>query len=587
MRLLIAIAALCTGLAACTGSSAPVVTTSSSAEQVTQDLRFTASDGISLRVKLGGRGTLGPRPVIVEFSPYDPGCCAEYAGPDYNYLQVHIRGTGDSDGGFDALGPRAQQDVAEVLDWACTQPWSNGTVGLYGFSASAIMVYNSLHLQLPSCVKAAVLMAGTHELYRDLLYPGGIPNIAAGAFVLVGIGGPAAVEAFSRLQRNPLDSLLPTTLSMFDVGIEYLLHPTLDDWWLQRGMRGDVNHLPILMITSFYDVEPRGPFQAFQQLRGDGAHLLVVGAHDGAPAGTESLRFDEQSAWYDRYLRGRDNGVEQQPKVQMLLSDGDRLQYLAGNFLRYDSSDWPVPGTQWTALALDPARSGTAQSLNDGSMGTTVPQATAVQSYPEIVSLPTATDPHTTAVVGSMNFGGYSFNTLLTAIPQLADMTLMEPLSLSFTTMPLGSDVWSVGPASLELSLSSTAPESDIYAVICDVSPDGKAHPVATGRLRTAYPDIDVDQSLTDAHGNVVQPHGVYANKNDAMPGTQRPYRVEFWPIGNRFKKGDRIRLYLLGVSAYHLPSLPGIDSVSVGGVGGARLLLPALPGSDLGAVLR
>ena len=81
---------------------------------------------------------------------------------------------------FDALGPRTQQDVAEVLRWACSQSWSNGTLGLNGFSASAITIYNSLHLPLP-CVKAAVLKSGTHELYRDLIYPGGVSNLVPGA----------------------------------------------------------------------------------------------------------------------------------------------------------------------------------------------------------------------------------------------------------------------------------------------------------------------------------------------------------------------------------------------------------------------
>ncbi len=103
----------------------PGATPSAAAEepQVIQSVRLPMSDGVELEVKLGGRGPLvdghlPPRPVIVELSPYEPGCCVEPAGPDYNHLQVHIRGTGLSDGGFDALGPRSQQDVVEVLDWA-------------------------------------------------------------------------------------------------------------------------------------------------------------------------------------------------------------------------------------------------------------------------------------------------------------------------------------------------------------------------------------------------------------------------------------------------------------------------------------
>ena len=61
------------------------------------------------------RGAARARPTIVEFSPYGRGTGTFDGGPAYNHLLVQIRGTGDSDGGFDALGPRTQKDVAEVL----------------------------------------------------------------------------------------------------------------------------------------------------------------------------------------------------------------------------------------------------------------------------------------------------------------------------------------------------------------------------------------------------------------------------------------------------------------------------------------
>src|SRR3954447_8270383 len=139
------------------------------AAQVSESPRFTASDGISLQTTISGEGPLAPRPVIVEFSPYGRGSGTLDPGPAYNSLLVQIRGTGDSDGRFDALGPRTQADVAELLRWACDQPWSDGRLGLNGFSASAITIYNSLHRSLP-CVRAAVLKSGTFDLYRDLIW---------------------------------------------------------------------------------------------------------------------------------------------------------------------------------------------------------------------------------------------------------------------------------------------------------------------------------------------------------------------------------------------------------------------------------
>ena len=111
------------------------------------------------------------------------------------------------------------------------------------------------------------------------------------------------------------------------------------------------------MIDGFFDVESRGAFQAFQQLRGDGARLEVIGAHDGAPKGTDGGVGDTQ-AWFDHYLRGAP--LAAQPRVRLWLADGDREDELAGDCVRYDGGDWPVPGTRWRSLALGPGGTLTA-----------------------------------------------------------------------------------------------------------------------------------------------------------------------------------------------------------------------------------
>ncbi|HEY6427593.1 MAG TPA: hypothetical protein VIX84_10190 [Acidimicrobiales bacterium] len=48
-------------------------------------------------------------------------------------------------------------------------------------------------------------------------------------------------------------------------------------------------------------------------------------------------------------------------------------------------------------------------------------------------------------------------------------------------------------------------------------------------------------------------------------------------PPGNVFSPGDRIRLYILGTPLDQLPSVPGLDTVLLGGTTGTRLLLPGL----------
>ncbi len=118
--------------------------------------RFTTSDGVQLQTTLTTGDPAAQRPTIVELTPYGRPGASFTPGPAYNHVLVQARGTGDSGGRFDAFGPRMQRDLAEVLGWVCQKPWSNGRLGLSGFSASAIAVYNSLHLDLP-CVEAAVL----------------------------------------------------------------------------------------------------------------------------------------------------------------------------------------------------------------------------------------------------------------------------------------------------------------------------------------------------------------------------------------------------------------------------------------------
>jgi predicted acyl esterase len=106
---------------------------------------------------------------------------------------------------------------------------------------------------------------------------------------------------------------------------------------------------------------------------------------------------------------------------------------------------------------------------------------------------------------------------------------------------------------------------------------------VATGRLNTDFPDIDRAKSRRDPRtGAIVQPYGRYDRPDPATPGAERLYRVEFWPIGNRFRAGHRIRLHVLGTSAASKVALPAANLVRVGGPRGARLLFPVLPGSDL-----
>ena len=534
---------------------------------VVVDARFTASDGVELQTTLTSSGPVAAKPTVVEFSPYGDNSQTLSVGPDYNYLLVQIRGTGDSDGSFDALGPTSQRDVVEVLEWACAQPFSDGRLALNGFSASAIVLYNSWHQQLP-CVEAAILKSGTHELYRDLLVPGGVLNLVPGAGVLALIGAPALLQGADRLQRDP-NSSLDVIAGLFGAGTSVLTHPTLDSWWQQRGWRGDANDIPVLMINGFYDVESRGAFQAFQALRDDGAHLVMEGGHDGVPAGTDGGSA-EAAAWLDHFVRGVDNGIESTPRVSLTLAKGSRASYLAGDHATVTAADWPVPGTDWAELSLTPGK----------GLTTAVPALRTTASYLTLPSLPTMTDSPTISLVEAAGA-----KALTGALPLLTrtDLASIDGVTgQTFTTRPLAGDVDLAGPLALDLQLATSTLGSGIWAVLSDVAPDGSSHPLTVGRLSTSHPGVVAQRSLTDDQGRVVQPYGDYTHPAPPAAGQFRRYQVELWPVGNRFQAGHRIRVPLVGTSLLSPLSLPGLHSVRLGGADGARLRVPVLPGSEL-----
>ena len=83
-----------------------------------------------------------------------------------------------------------------------------------------------------------------------------------------------------------------------------------------------------------------------------------------------------------------------------------------------------------------------------------------------------------------------------------------------------------------------------------------------------------------------MQPYGIYSQTSPAPVAKTRLYHVEFWPIGNRFEAGHRIRLDIVSESGASKPGAPALNTISVGGRNGSRLMFPVLPGSDLPAAL-
>src|SRR3954463_12405291 len=90
----------------------------------------------------------------------------------YTYVMVDLRGFGGSSGCLDWGAPGEQSDVVNAVNWAASQPWSTGKVGMYGKSYDAVTgLIGANHP--PAGLKAVVAQEPVYDLYR-YLYGDGI-----------------------------------------------------------------------------------------------------------------------------------------------------------------------------------------------------------------------------------------------------------------------------------------------------------------------------------------------------------------------------------------------------------------------------
>jgi len=95
----------------------------------------------------------------------------------YTFVMVDLRGFGGSSGCLDWGGPGEQADVVAAVRWAASQPWSTGSVGMYGKSYDGVTGLIGVNKR-PEGLKAVVSQEPVYDLYR-YLYGDGIRRVNA------------------------------------------------------------------------------------------------------------------------------------------------------------------------------------------------------------------------------------------------------------------------------------------------------------------------------------------------------------------------------------------------------------------------
>ena len=104
------------------------------------------------------------------------------------------------------------------------------------------------------------------------------------------------------------------------------------------------------------------------------------------------------------------------------------------------------------------------------------------------------------------------------------DQRAIEGRCLTYTTEPLSEPIAVVGPVRVTLYASSSAPDTDFVAKLCDVWPDGRSIQVADGILRARY-----RQSR--------------ARPQPLRPGRTYELDIDLWSTAWQFQPGHRIRV--------------------------------------------
>lgn len=410
------------------------------------------SDGVKLSTWLYIPEGEGPWPVIYEqrYAPIRADRTriesAEFAAKGYVVATQNFRGAQDSKGHFlayRALGLGEQRDGADTIDWFLQQPWCNGKVGSYGASQGGY-AQNFLAASKPKALHAQYMVDFGASLFHHGYRIGG----AARPLRLRGMYKTAGATV------KDGEALLA----------DQLAHPVYDDWWKVEDttLHWDAMSAPSFLIGSWFDRVSLGVVETFQgrHKAHPGKQQLILGPwvhgrynKDAAEVG--ELKFpdvakfsvvDHQMRWFDHYLKGESNGVDQPAPIRYYVMGACGEPGAPGHQWR-DAQSWPPPSKETPYLLLDQGR------LATGS-------ASSSAESTEWVS-----DPYNPPVLeGAQPQSGLDQRQLE-----------MHSGARTFTSETLSKPVEWTGMIRARLFFSSSARDADAIVRVTDVYPDGRS----------------------------------------------------------------------------------------------------------------
>jgi putative CocE/NonD family hydrolase len=523
---------------------------------VERDVEAKMRDGVILRADVYRPDTEEPLPVLLQRTPYgkgfsNPAFALMAAERGYAVVIQDTRGRWASDGdGYPFVHEKA--DGYDSVEWAAGQPWAYGKVGMYGGSYVGYTQWAAAVTQPPSlkAIAPTVTFCDPRDIfYREGAFALGVAVswlLMAGAQMAIQKGeksgeisaeekrtlmgqlieladGMAAGKTFRQLplQEMPLIGREGIATPFYDM----LTHPPGSAYWQRMLCAHERVRVPALHIGGWYDIFTGSTlcdFCGIQQVGGsevarEQQRLLMgpwlhgpmeglVGEVDFGVRASALLVMPDliQLRWFDRWLKGEENGILDEPPIQLFVMGVNEWR---------TEKEWPLARTQYRAYYLHSG--GAANTLSgDGKLSPEVPSDEPVDTY--------VYDPRNP--VPTRGGGLCCWKAALP--PGAYDQRDVEarPDVLAYSTAPLAEDLEVTGPLEVHLWAATSAPDTDFAAKLVDVYPCGYARNVQDGIVRARY----------------------RASQEEARPiepGAAYEYVIDLAATSNVFLAGHRIRL--------------------------------------------
>lgn len=517
-------------------------------------------DGVRLAVSLFLPASDGPAPVVLEALPYRKDDATASYRPEYERLcgeygyavaRVDLRGTGSSEGvATDEYPASEQADLCRVIEWLASQPWSTGAVGMYGTSYSG---FNSLlaAAERPPALKAVVAIYASDDRYTDdVHYTGGalkLLDLVDYPLYMVALNALPPVPAIAgpdwrERWRERMEGLEPWLLRWVEEQAD-------GPYWRQGSLRPDYERIacPTMLVAGWADGYRNATFRVLERLRAPARLLFGPWSHMATDTSLPGPRIDlvpEMVRWWDRWLRGEGNGVDEAPPVTVFVRHSTRpapdLDEQPGRWR--DEPAWPPRRASSRTLPLTGA---------DGAPVASAPpdQAPTHPPGPAVDRLDVRPDVGSAAWIscaGHLPFGQPDDQRADDAFSLVYDWELDEELEV-------------LGCPRLVVRVGASAPVAFLSAKLCDVFPDGTSTLAARGFL-----NLTQRRSRTDPE--------------PMRPGAVETVELELDATSWVFPAGHRLRLSLAGSDWPNLVPPPTPVTLVVEREGSA-LTLPVLDG--------